>query len=451
MVTPRRFGLFRSLYFDRSAAPPLVYSTVQYPMAPQEVQSDPTVFDLQPLEDALDACGLTGIYTRPFIQQLSEDTARLRAGELTIAHLRSTSSAPIWLRNPFTSVSSPPNPGFRNYSGHWYNSYLRIAAHGYGKAPDLVVESRQHDGLIAPPTYAFDPAATCAPVQLTSHTPYQDDHLEQKQQIWAACQEVFLASRTRRLLQLQITSEHLRSGAPRIQKVVCMGLGTLTRQTGSLEGLDAKHRPYFQHIAALSIAQGLEQLYAQHQERYGEQKSGIRIFTQDPNYSNSDKTVLTENGITVLEDPNGLLAIDEHTFVMSAFPSFPLYEIIADMLPGGPAAIFDASLPTDGKLGSTMRCNEFAAPRVRKMLANYRIHRPKWDERELSVIHSKMEEALHWLPRMHLFFAAQKTSDAEECSPKVEEDIRRRQDLIDGMFLGGAQLLYQRVLRSVGF
>ena len=420
-------------------------------MATQEVRPDATTFDLQPLEDALDARGLTGIYTRAFIQQLSEATARLRAGDLTLTHLRSNNSAPDWLRNPLTGAFSPPNPGFRSYSGHWYNSYLRIAAHGYGKAPDLVVEARQHDGLIAPPAHVFDPAATCAPVQLTSHAPYQDDHLEQKQHIWAACQEEFLPSRTHKLLQLQITSEHLRSGAPRVEKIVCMGLGTLTRQTGSLEGLDAKHRPYFQHIVALIIARSLQELYAEHPERYGEQKSDVRVFAQDPNYSASDKAVLLENNITVLEDPNGLLAIDEHTFVMSAFPSFPLYEILADMLPNGPAAIFDASLPTDGKLGSTMRCNEFAAPRVRKMLAGYRIYQFRWDDQELSGMNNKMEEALHWLPRMHLFFVGQGDSNTEERNPKMEEDIQKRQDLIDEMFLGGVQLLYQRVLRSVGF
>lgn len=419
-------------------------------MALQKQHLGPTAFDLQPLEDALAAHGLRGIYTRDFLQQLSSDTTRLRSGELSLRDIRSDSKAPLWLRNSFNNVVNAPNPGLRVYSGHWYNSYLRLAAHGYGKGPDLVIESRQNDGLISPPNNPFSPTEICAPVQLTSHAPYQDDNLAQKQQIWAHSCDNFLASKTRKLLQLQITTEHLQIGAPRINKIVCMGLGTLTRQTGSLEGLDARYRPYFQHIVALGIAQGFEELYSKHPGNFGEEVPQVTVLAQDPNYSESDKTLLAEKGITVLEDPSGLLAIDENTFVMSAFPSFPLYEIIADMLPNGPAAIFDASLPTDGKLGSTMRCNEFAAPRVRKLLAKYRIYDFRWDEVELSDMNDKMQEALHWLPRMHLFFQPN-PEDNDQLDPKIMEDIQERQQLVGTMLPSGAQLFYQRILRSVGF
>lgn len=419
-------------------------------MALHGQQRGPTSFDLQPLEDALAAHNLHGIYTRDFLQQLSSDTARLRSGELSLNDLRSDSKAPLWLQNPFTKAVNAPNPGLRVYSGHWYNSYLRLAAHGYGKAPDLVIESRQNDGLISPPNNPFSPTDACAPVQLTSHTPYQDDHLAQKQQIWAHCSDEFLSSKNRKLLQLQVTAEQLQVGAPRIDKIVCMGLGTLARQTGSLEGLDARHRPYFQHIVALGIAQGLEELYSNLPEHFGKEVSQVSVIAQDPNYSESDKTLLAEKGITVLEDPNGLLAIDEQTFVMSAFPSFPLYEIIADMLPTGPAAIFDASLPTDGKLGSTMRCNEFAAPRVKRLLAGYRMYDFRWDEDELSDINNRMQEALHWLPRMHLFFKSNHEGD-DQLHPNITKDIQKRQQRVGDMIPSGAQLLYQRILRSVGF
>ncbi|KAF2451324.1 hypothetical protein P171DRAFT_467920 [Karstenula rhodostoma CBS 690.94] len=316
-------------------------------MAPADKQAGATRYDLQPLEDALKARGLEGIFTRDFMVKLSEDTAKLRSGELSLAAIKHENTAPAWLRNTLTSEVNPPNPGLRTYSGHWYNSYLRIAAYGYGKGPDLLIEARHKDGLVGPPDHEFDPSKTCSPVQLTSHAPHQDDQLMQKQQNWAACNELWGASKTRTLLQLQIIQQYLQSGAPRIDKLVCMGLGSLSRQTGSLNGLDAWFRPYSQHIVALTIAKALDDLYDQRYERYGESESKVRVLAQDPGYSDSDKQVLAENGITVLEDPNGLIAIDEKTFVMSAFPSFPLYEIVADMLPGsGPAAIFDASLPT---------------------------------------------------------------------------------------------------------
>lgn len=416
-------------------------------MASGKKPSGSTSYDLQPLEEALSNRGLSGIYTRDFIQKLAEDTAKLRSGELSLASIKDNISAPIWLRNPFTNEVNAPNPGLRTYSGHWYNSYLRIAAHGYGRGPDLLIEARQKDGKIGPPDHVFDPTKTCAPVQLTSHTPHQDDQLEQKQQSWAICDDTYRSSNTRTLLQLQITCQHLQSNAPRIDKVVCMGLGGLTRQTGSLNGLDAWFRPYFQHIVALSISEALDDLYTEHPERYGGSTSPVKILAQDPGYSHSDKQILSEHGIAVVEDPHGLLAIDESTFVMSAFPSFPLYEIIADMLPAGPAAVFDASLPGDvSQVDSAMRCNEFAAPRVKRMFQGWQIYEPRWDEQELFEIGQELQLAVDWLPRMMLFF---QPSSAEEPSVKVREDVQRRRDACNAMMLSGVRLWGQWLLRSV--
>ncbi|KAJ4352378.1 uncharacterized protein N0V89_007726 [Didymosphaeria variabile] len=420
-------------------------------MAPADKQSGATQYDLQPLEDALVARGLEGIYTRDFMQKLSDDTAKLRSGELSLAEVKDTKTGSAWLRNTLTSEVNPPNPGLRTYSGHWYNSYLRIAAYGYGRGPDLLVEAHHKDGRIEPPDHAFDPSKTCSPVQLTSHAPHQDDQLTQKQQNWAACNDLYAVSKTRALLQLQIALQHLQSGGPRVDKVVCMGLGSLTRQTGSLNGLDAWFRPYSQHIVALSIAQALDELYDQHYERYGEDKSKVRVLAQDPGYSNSDKQILVENDITVLEDPEGLLAIDENTFVISAFPSFPLYEIIADMLPAGPAAIFDASLPisvTDTPVSSSMQYNEFAAPRVKKMLQGWQAHELRWDEQELLDMNQKLKMAVDWLPRMRLFLKPNDSS-WEGDNEKVTEDILRRRNRLDEMVPSGVKLLRQRILRLI--
>ncbi|KAL1597838.1 hypothetical protein SLS60_008325 [Paraconiothyrium brasiliense] len=420
-------------------------------MAPADKQSGATQYDLQPLEDALVARGLQGIYSRDFMQRLSDDTAKLRSGELSLVQLKDRETGSAWLRNTLTSEVNLPNPGLRTYAGHWYNSYLRIAAYGYGRGPDLLVEARHKDGRIGPPDHVFDPSKTCSPVQLTSHAPQQDDQLTQKQQNWAACNHLYGASKTKALIQLQITHQHLQSGAPRINKVVCMGLGSLTRQTGSLNGLDAWFRPYSQHIVALSIAHALDDLYKQHHERYGEDQSRVRVLAQDPGYSNTDKQVLAENDITVLEDPNGLLAIDENTFVISAFPSFPLYEIIADMLPGGPAAIFDASLPMsviDAQISSSMQYNEFAAPRVKRMLKGWQAHELKWDEQELSDMNQKLKMAVDWLPRMRLFLKPSDSS-AEGGTKKVADDMLRRKHRLDEMIPSGVQLLRQRILRLI--
>lgn len=405
----------------------------------EQLNLGPTTYDFQPLEDALRAFRLRGIWTRDFLQKLADDTAKLRSGDLAMADLRRDTTAPAWLRNPLTARLAPVNPGLRTYAGHWYHSYLRIAADGYDKGPDLLVAKRHTDGPIGPPHHQFDPSRTCAPVQLTSYAPYQDDQLLQKQQSWAACDELFQTSNTRSLLQLQITSQHLQSGAPRINKVVCMGLGSLTRQTG---GADAFFRPHFQHIVAVSVAQALDDLYSEHPERYGTSSKQVRLIAQDPSYSLTDKHVLAENGFDILEDPVGLLAIDKNTLVMSAFPSFPLYEIIADILPGGPAAIFDASLPTEFHLDSFMQYNEFAAPRVKQMLHGRLIYKPKWDEGELGRMNKKLRLAMEWLPRMNLFFEPRDATSGS-LSADIVDEVRKRDDLIAAMLPSGVQLLYQ--------
>ena len=406
-----------------------------------------TKYDFQPLEDALHAHGLNAIYTRDLVEKLSKDAADLRARNLSLATVKDPKAAPIWLRNVFTGEIDTPNPGLRLYTGHWYNSYLRIAAHGYGRGPDLANSTRHHDGLIAPPHHAFDPSQACAPVRLTSFYPSQDDQLPQKQLDWEACKNVFGASRTKTLLHLQITSQHLQSSAPRISKVVAMGLGTLSP---NVLRPDDRYRPCSQHVIALSIAEALDNLYEQHPERYGQSTQRVCVLAQDPSYSESDKQLLTEHGFSVVDDPDGLLAIDKNTLIMSAFPSFPLFEIVADILPGGPAAIFDASLPTGFTVDSLMTYNEFATPRVRKMLQGRLIHRLKWDESDLHQIEEKIPMAVHWLLDMKLFFQTA-SSEPTGNSNKVIEDIQRRENLIRSFIPGAFQLLRQRLFSAIGF
>lgn len=423
-------------------------------MAPTDKPTEATRYDLQPLEDALKARGLEGIYTRDFMVQLSDDIAKLRSKELSLLEIKQTDKAPTWLRNSLTGEVNPPNPGLRAYSSHWYNSYLRIAAYGYGRGPELVIEARHRDGLIAPPQHEFDSSKACSPVQLTSHAPLQDDHLTHKQRDWAACNDVWSVSKMRTLLQLQITQCYLQAAVPRIDKVVCMGLGSLSRVTGSLNGLDAWFRPYSQHIVALTIAAALDDLYHRSYRRYGEDATKVRVLAQDPGYTNSDKQILADNGITVVEDPSGLIAIDEKTFVMSAFPSFPLYEIIADMLPGsGPATIFDASLPpsiTSGTVSSAMRYNEFAAPRVKKMLQGWSAHAFRWDEQEFLDINERLQMAVDWLPRMHLFLRHRTATTAPvEIDAEIDEQMVQISDTIDELLPSGFQWLRQRIIRLI--
>jgi len=124
----------------------------------------------------------------------------------------------------------------------------------------------------------------------------------------------------------------------RISNIVCIGLGTLDASDPMKAG------SIVQHIAASFIAEDLAQLY----EAEGiPLQDSIRIIAQDPAYTDLDRQALSELPvpIEVVSDPEGFLAINEHSLVFSSYPSVPVKQLIADLAietPGGkgPAALF---------------------------------------------------------------------------------------------------------------
>ncbi|KAF2873842.1 hypothetical protein BDV95DRAFT_467935, partial [Massariosphaeria phaeospora] len=123
-----------------------------------------------------------------------------------------------------------------------------------------------------------------------------------------------------------------------IRKIVCIGLGSL----GS--GSDDWYACVMQYMAAFTIKTTLDAAYA----KTNPGCEPIRIIAQDPNYMGKDRVLLNglfdpsgREKIDFVNDPHGLLAIDEQTLVMTAFlpHGVPLMQIVADMFPpgGGPA------------------------------------------------------------------------------------------------------------------
>jgi hypothetical protein len=70
----------------------------------------------------------------------------------------------------------------------------------------------------------------------------------------------------------------------------------------------------FQHAAVYAIAQALN----------------IKGYCQDPDYLTEDKKLLDKLDISVLENPDGFLEVDESSIVLSIFPAAPVKQIIAD-------------------------------------------------------------------------------------------------------------------------
>ena len=104
----------------------------------------------------------------------------------------------------------------------------------------------------------------------------------------------------------------------KIGKIVCFGLGFLSNllQPG-------QRRSHIQHASALTIASALAKRYPH--------PNPIRIYAQDPRYTDVDKALLSSIGVTVLTDPKGFLEVDEQTLVFSVSPDVCVRQIVADL------------------------------------------------------------------------------------------------------------------------
>jgi hypothetical protein len=124
-----------------------------------------------------------------------------------------------------------------------------------------------------------------------------------------------------------------------ITQVVCFGVGAIN--------LDMKfYQSAIQYMAVFSIIQILNEYY----RTTDSDRPSIKLLLQDPNYELKDHHLLkkmfgNDHDISFVSDPDGLLAIDAGTLIVTAFlpVQVPLVQIIADMFSEdptrGPAAM----------------------------------------------------------------------------------------------------------------
>ncbi|KAI4614383.1 hypothetical protein J4E83_007035 [Alternaria metachromatica] len=157
---------------------------------------------------------------------------------------------------------------------------------------------------------------------------------------WTTIQQtkrLWIASAARRQL-VEAFQETAKTCAP-ITQVVCFGIGALNLKKNW-------YHSAIQYMAVFSIIQALNQYYRQADPA----RPLIKLVLQDPNYETKDHEILRKlfnnnDNISFVSDPDGLLAIDAGTLVVTAYLPFhmPLVQIIADLIsdnPGqGPAAI----------------------------------------------------------------------------------------------------------------
>lgn len=99
-----------------------------------------------------------------------------------------------------------------------------------------------------------------------------------------------------------------------VSKIVGFACGTLDHE-----------RTLFQHAMLLT----LRDLFSKDEET--SEVTAIPCYAQDPIYDETERSVLEKAGITVLEDPEGFLQVDESTVVVSIAPNISVRQIIADI------------------------------------------------------------------------------------------------------------------------
>jgi hypothetical protein len=154
-----------------------------------------------------------------------------------------------------------------------------------------------------------------------------------------------------------------------IRKIVCFGLGSLDTDATFCQ-------PASQHMTVFTIAKTLSGLYQQ-----GDRP--IESLLQDPMYAEKDRMLLRDlhrmmsddayaGTICFVEDPDGLLAVDADTLVVSAFVpvQYPYQQIIADFFTSsskGPAAFLCDNLTADTEK-KVYKLSERGSPAVARMM-----------------------------------------------------------------------------------
>ncbi|CAH0047812.1 unnamed protein product [Clonostachys solani] len=182
--------------------------------------------------------------------------------------------------------------------------------------------------------------------------------------------------------------------ATTIDKVVCFGLGSFSNfrrsddgeeeTDGDADGMPLR-RAMVQHAAALTMA-------TEFGKRVG--KGPLKIFTQDPAYTDTEKQVLRDLGIEVVGGSGslGFTYVDSDTLVFSIAPNIPVRQIVADI--ARPAAMVWCTVQSDGVGTPKWRAENFDgkwysvapwstdpdSPRTRELIDSYAAYKFPRDE-----------------------------------------------------------------------
>ena len=221
---------------------------------------------------------------------------------------------------------------------------------------------------------------------------------------WSTIQNtkrLWIASSARRQL-VEAFRETAKTCAP-ITQVVCFGMGALNLKKNWYQSA-------IQYMAIFSIIQALDQYYHQADSS----RPLIKLVLQDPNYETKDHEILrklfnSNNDISFVSDPDGLLAIDVGTLVVTAYLPFqmPLVQIIADLFSEnpdqGPAAILCDIMELDTEKRE-YSLSERVSPAVARHFTNY--YEREEDRFDLGLEDELMADAYEedWLEKDRMYW-----------------------------------------------
>lgn len=217
--------------------------------------------------------------------------------------------------------------------------------------------------------------STADPAPATALPPRVRLHVDELQVVFQRHREEWEASEAchqlRETLFASLAPQLVPRGRGAVRKIVAFACSSMTEER---EGGSARHA--VQHAMVLTVRDVLEQIQAgagvdaerqlgtdsendsetdetptkESTSRKVAQPITVACFAQDPAYDAADRTVLAMEGISVLEDPYGFLAVDETTVVISVAPSVPVRQIVADI--ARPAAMIWGRIVDDGATGA---------------------------------------------------------------------------------------------------
>jgi hypothetical protein len=255
-----------------------------------------------------------------------------------------------------SSAYEPQTPSGNVLGLHAYNSRRKVHAH-------------QH---IAVPMYLFAYDESTYTVESLN---YWRKKLPRFKELWvnSSCSE---------LLRQKFTEAA--KTTVQIKKLVCLGFGAFSAKLKEDGTHDHRFCDPLQYMAALTIGSALFRAY-----RKEDHKALLpEIIFQDPCYTAQDRLLWTPQAtgyknIRFASDPDGFLAIDDHTLVIAPFLpiSVPYLQICADLVPGGPAGIIcdikGKKLDPERRMYAV---KDRITPRVVIMLLNNNYERSNFDD-----------------------------------------------------------------------